>query len=444
MFAEESSAPSIYSGCSRLRYDPLITGRWVIQMNRILFKSLLVLLLLATWARADEPAVTNGQPSSVAKYLYVWARDREGKEADFFSVFDSDPGSKTFGSLLSTVSTGVVAKAHHSEHFMPEGDRLFMNGFMTGNSFVVNVANPLEPKVEAHFTNAGPYTYPHSFERIPGGHVLSTFHNKGAPESGAGGLVELDTLGQFVRGTDAADSVDPELRPYSVTPLPDLDRVVTTTGDMWGKLQGRSVQIWRLSDLSLQKTVLLPPGPKGDEHLDVAEARVLDDGETVIVTTFHCGMYVLSGVDSDQPLVEFVHGFPFESYEAGDDCGIPWRYGEYWIQTVTKTSSLHVLDISDPRQPREVSRLFFGEGEKPHWISGELGGHRIALTGSGPWLDGRVLMLDFNPATGELRVDEDFRTPGADRPGADMNRTSWPHGQNGGAVPHGVVFSRLQ
>jgi hypothetical protein len=29
-------------------------------------------------------------------------------------------------------------------------------------------------------------------------------------------------------------------------------------------------------------------------------------------------------------------------------------------------------------------------------------------------------------------------------PGADMNRTSWPHGGNGPAVPHGVVFSRIQ
>ncbi len=269
------------------------------------------------------------KPALVARYLYVWARDRGQQQTDFFSVFDVDPGSATYGQLLSTVPMGMVANAHHSEHFMPEGDRLFMNGFMTGNNFVVNVSDPRVPVVEAAFTNAGPYTYPHSFERIPGGNVLATFQNMGEPESGAGGLVELDPLGEFVRGSDAADPVDPELRPYSLAPIPGLDRVVTTTGDMWIKLEGRSVQIWRLSDLSLLKTVLLPPGPRGNEHLDVAEARLLDDGKTVIVTTFHCGMYALTGVDTDDPVIDFVYGFPFESYQAGDECGLPWRIGDY-------------------------------------------------------------------------------------------------------------------
>ena len=51
-------------------------------------------------------------------------------------------------------------------------------------------------------------------------------------------------------------------------------------------------------------------------------------------------------------------------------------------------------------------------------------------------------MLQMNPDSGELSVIEDFLSPGADRPGADMNRESWPHGDFGPAVPHGVVFSR--
>jgi hypothetical protein len=153
-------------------------------------------------------------------------------------------------------------------------------------------------------------------------------------------------------------------------------------------------------------------------------------------------MFVLTGVDGDEPDISFVHSFPFESYEAGDECGVPWLSGDYWIQPVERTSSLHVLDISDPRQPHESSRLFFGDGEDPHWISGELGGDRIALTGKGPWLDGRVVLLQLDRETGELHIDQDFRTPGSDRPGADMNRESWPHGDNGPAMPHGVVFSR--
>ena len=385
----------------------------------------------------QSEAVT--EPPALADYLFVWARDKEREQTDFFSVFNVDPESEQYGQLVSTVPMGVVANAHHTEHFMSEGNRLFMNGFMTGNSFVVNVTNPQAPVIDAHFTNAGPYTYPHSFERLPNGNVLTTFHNKGAPDSGAGGLVELDPLGNFLRGTDAADPVDPELRPYSLAPVPNLDRVVTTTGDMWLKLLGRSVQIWRLSDLTLLKTVLLPAGPRGDENLDVAEARLLDDGRTLIVTTFRCGMYVLSNIETDDPAIDFVYSFPFE---AGDECGLPWRIGNYWIQTVDTTNSLHVLDISDPRRPQLVSELFLGIDELPHWISGELGGNRIALTGSGPWLDGRIVLLELDQTTGKLSVIDDFRSPGFDQPGVDMNRETWPHGDNGPATPHGVVFSR--
>lgn len=399
-------------------------------------------LLLAPVFPVAAGMEATGSSGPIADYLYVWARDRAGEGPDFLSVFDVDPASETYGQLVSTASVGVVANAHHTEHQMPAGDRLFMNGFMTGRSFVVNVADPFAPGVEAAFTNAGPYTYPHSFERIPNGNVLAAFHAKGDPADGAGGLVELDPLGNFVRGSDAADDTDPELRPYSVLPLPAIDRVVTTTGDMWGKWEGRSVQIWRLSDLELLETLLLPPGPRGDEHLDVAEARLLGDGKTVIVTTFRCGMYTLTDVASDEPRIRFVHGFPFESYEAGDDCGMPWVDGDLWLQAVNKTSSVHVLDMTDPAQPKELSRFHVGDGEQPHWISGELGGHRIALTGSGPWLDGRVVLLQLDPAKGTLGVIEDFRTPGAERPGADMNRTAWPHGEHGPAVPHGVVFSR--
>lgn len=385
---------------------------------------------------------SNEEATAGSHYLYVWARSADETHNDFVSVWDVDPDSDTYGELLSTVDVGAVARAHHSEHFMPEGDEFFVNGFMTGKSFVINVADPLNPFVTARFTNAGPYTYPHSFERTPSGNVLATFQNKGAPESGAGGLVELDPKGNFIRGTDAADPTDPELRPYSVTPIPHLDRVVTTTGDMWMKLEGRSVQIWRLSDLSLLHTLLLPPGPRGNEHLDVAESRLLDDGKTLIVTTFHCGTYVLSGVDGDAPKIEFVGSLPFESYEAGDECGVPWRSGKFWIQPNQGTSSLTVSDLSDPYHPQKVDELVLEGPVQPHWISGEPGGNRIVLTGDVGWLEGRVVVLWLDPDSGKLSVIEDLRTPGSPHPGLDMTREEWPHGKTGAAVPHGAIFSR--
>ncbi len=397
-----------------------------------------MLMLVALTATADETISTE-----FSEYLYVWAADAGGTDSDFVSVWDVNPASQSYGQLISTVEVGTIAVAHHTEHFMPEGDLFFVNGFMTGKSFVINVANPLRPVVASAFSSAGPYTYPHSFERTPTGTVLATFHNKGEKDSEAGGLVELDPMGGYIRGSDAADQKDPELRPYSVTPIATIDRVVTTTGDMWGKLEGRSVQIWRMSDLKLLHTVLLPPGPRGDENLDVAEARLLADGKTVIVTTFRCGMYVLSDIDTENPQVTLVKSFPFTSYDAGDQCSVPWRSGKYWVQTNEGTSSLVVLDVSDPYHPKEVDELVLDGPVRPHWISGEVGGNRIALTGRKGWLAGRVVLLQLDPTNGKLTIIEDLRSPGSAYPGLDMTREQWPHGKTGASIPHGAVFSRM-
>ena len=53
-----------------------------------------------------------------------------------------------------------------------------------------------------------------------------------------------------------------------------------------------------------------------------------------------------------------------------------------------------------------------------------------------------ALMARIDRATGALRLDEAFTTPGAARPGVDFGRDTWPHGATGPAIPHGAVFSR--
>ncbi len=382
------------------------------------------------------------QDASISRYLYVWAWDLDKRDSDFLAVIDVDPESAEYGEVLATSAVGVVGGAHHTEHDMPEGGRLFVNSFSAGATFVMNLTDPLRPRIESSFSNAGPYAFPHSFERTPTGTVLATFQARADDRSAVGGLVELDTLGNMIRGTDAASPIDPELRPYSLAVVPRLDRVVTTSADMAGEYAGRSFQVWRLSDLALLHTVLLPPGPRGDENLHVAEARVLADGESVIVTTFVCGMYLVRGLDGDAPEVDLVWTFPWKPGDAEDtDCALPVQLGRYWVQTVATTGSLVVLDLSDPREPQVADELTFGDDARPHWISREPGGDRIVLTGGGS-LTGRVLLLSLDPDRGRLTVLEDFRSPGATRAGVDFARERWPHGETGPAFPHGAVFAR--
>lgn len=403
-------------------------------------RSRLWMTLVATTIGMAALSVFSAVSAQQSNFLFVWAWDSDEMDSDFLAVVDADPRSESYGTILSTTATGLAGWAHHTNHFMPEGGELLANSFRAGQTFRFDLSDPTAPRIAGSFGNAGPYTYPHSFIRLPNGNILATFHNKGEGNQEAGGLVELDPQGNMLRGSDAgAQDVDPYIRVYSLEMLPDLDRVVTTTAKMGGGSLGKSVQIWRFSDLSLLKTLLLSPGPRGDENFATAEARVLADGRSVYVSTFRCGLYLLSGVDTEEPTIELVRTFPDPG--AGQNCALPVRIDDYWIQTVTSTESLVVLDISEPRQPRQIDELRLGDDYRPHWISASPDGRRIVITGYGA-LRHRVVIADFDRETGKLTLDDRFQVVGQELPGISFDRDQWPHGATGPAVPHGAVFSR--
>lgn len=373
-----------------------------------------------------------------SRYLFVWAADADKADSDFVAVLDADPGSARYGDVLTTIEVGVAAQAHHSEHRMPDGGRLFVNGFASGHSFVIDLRDPLHPSVAAHFTGVGSYSHPHSFERLPNGNVLATFQNGAGGRGTVGGLVELSPSGELVRSASASVPEFPDVRPYSLTILPGRDRVVTTTSDMWGEiLTADSLQLWRLSDLALLETLQLPPGPRGDEQLLPAEPRLLSDGSAMIANTFNCGLYQIHDIASDTPRVSHIYSFFME--DPTDNlqlCALPVTFGQFWVQTVPARQGLVSLDLGDTSKPTEVGHVDLGKGMRPHWISLEPSAERIVVTGFGELLN-RVMMVKVNPTTGALAVDTAFGTEGI----VDFGRQVWPHGNTGPAIPHGAVFA---
>jgi len=127
-----------------------------------------------------------------------------------------------------------------------------------------------------------------------------------------------------------------------------------------------------------------------------------------------------------------------------DDCGLPATYGDIWLQPYAHStgSSLLSFDISDPSSPVLLDELKWDEPWWPHWISIEPGGRRVVLTSAAGATRTKVLVIDVDPATGEMKFDEQFRDQVTGEMGVDFNRTSWPHGDTGPAKPHGAVFSR--
>ncbi len=375
-------------------------------------------------------------------YLFAWCGDDDRKASDFLAVIDADPASPRYGQVLATAPTGVAGSGpHHTEVEMPAGGLLMANGFAAGRTWIFDLRQPLQPRLAASFANLDRYTHAHTFFRLPNGNVLATFQYQGGhgPKAEGGGLVEIDSRGHLVRAGSAMDSAPAGelIRPYSVELLPQFDRIVSTNTAMHeadGK--SRTLQIWQYSKLRVLSTHVLPPGPRGDEQNYPGEPRLLEDGNSLLIHTFACGLYLMREVQSRQPSIRFVYGFP------GKDCGVPLRIGRWWLQTVPETHSLTVLDISNPEHPREVSRVTFDAGQKPHWAAADSSGMRIVVNSNENGSDHRLFIVDFDPTTGKATLDERFRDAGSDRPGVSMDGKSWPHGFRGNAYAHGTVFSR--
>jgi len=403
----------------------------------------LKLTAVALIALAGYQSGAAGPTSVKPQYLHLWTASADKSQPDFLAVLDITESDGRYGRLVATLPVpGRGNGPHHTEHEMPGDGRLFANGFDSGQSFVFDLTDPLHPTIVRQFGDVEGYSHPHSFLRLPNGNVLATFQMRHAHDSSSirtGGLVEMTPTGEPVR---SASADGPDLgagsRVYSGQIVPAFDRIVTTTTDMHkDDPASRNLQIWRLSDLSLLKTFALPDGPEGNEGLLTAEPRLLPDGKTVMVSTFSCGLYLMDGLDGDKPSARLVASFP---QKAETFCAIPVIAGHYYLVTVPAWNAVVSLDISDPSAPREVSRLVLGPEDVPHWIAISPDQRRIVVTGYAA-LQHRALIARFDPASGQLQLDDRFREEGASEPGFRMDNKTWPHGGNAKGIPHGAVFS---
>lgn len=406
------------------------------------------LLLAAACHRAPAPG----------EYLFVWAGDSAATASDFLAVLDADPASPKYGSVVASLATGVAGThPHHTEAEMPASGHLLANGFQAGRTWLFDLTTPTRPKILTEFADLAGFSHPHTFVRLANGHVLSTFQYRaestataaGAAHPGmlmgaehaTGGLVEMDERGTVIRSGSAADTTiaDRHIYPYSVLPLPDIDRAVSTTTDMdHGDTVATSewVQFWRLSDLTLLGSLALPPGPRPNDNHLTGEPHLLPDGRSVYIHTFGCGLYLVRGIDGPSPAASFVRNFE------GEGCGVPVLTAHYWLQPVPEAHALIALDITDPEHPKETSTVLFGEDERPHWLAIDPSGKRLVLNSGARGGGNRLFVINFDPVTGQLAIDRNFRDAGSDRPGIRLSGKSWPHGFTGTAVPHGTVFSR--
>jgi hypothetical protein len=386
------------------------------------------------------PQVTAAAKLAAGHYLFAWTGDADKKGMDFLAVIDADPASPTYGKLITTLVTDQpTMRVHHTEYVMPASGMLFANDHEAGRTFIFDVRDALHPKIVTSFTDMDGYMHPHSYLRLPNGHVLAAFQHQhpGSSEDQlgqSGGLVEIDDQGKVIRSASSADPAFPDalLTPYSLVVLPGIDRVVSTNSSMHDQyvFNGVTYQVWRLSDLKLLKTENLDVGPNHYGQISPEEPRLGADG-AVYVQTLGCGIERITDIASDQPKSKLVWTFP------GSFCGVPTIVGHFLLQSAPAMHGLIVLDISNGAKPAEVSRLQLSANFFPHWTSWDEKTHRLVVTGS----ENRLYLLKLDEATGALAIDTAFHDANG-KPGFDFANRDWPQGWKGSGVPHGVVFSR--
>jgi hypothetical protein len=390
------------------------------------------------------PALAQHDTAAPGHYMFAWTGDRANQGNDFLAVIDADPASPSYGHLVTTVVTDQPTKlVHHTEYIMPASGMLFANDHEAGRTFIFDVRDPLHAKVATSFTDMAGYMHPHSYLRLPNGHVLATFQysheSMNAERLGeSGGLVEIDDAGKVIRSASSADPAFPDalLTPYSLVVVPELDRVVSTNSTMMDSedlFRGLTYQVWRLSDLKLLKTMYFDEGSNHYAQISPEEPRLGPDG-SIYVQTLACGLERITGIDTNEIKSQLVYTF------AASYCGVPSIIGHYLLQSVSYLHSVIVLDISNGAKPVEVSRLKIADDFRPHWTGWDAKTHRVVVTTGGVG-DPRLYMLKFDPSTGSIAMDEAFHDADG-KPGLNFTDRSWPHGWKGTGVPHGVVFSR--
>jgi hypothetical protein len=413
--------------------------------------------LLGTTLAAAGLVVTSGNAAAEesSRYLLVFAGDdwkTKPWSEDFLATFDLSNGR-----VIGTTPIGLSGSMpHHMEYELPaRGSYLWANAHHSEETLLLDWSNPAKVKIVKRLKPPPPFRFTHDFRRLSDGAMMVGFlRSEGAsPEAGDdtipgnhGGIAEYRADGTLVRTASAAAAGLPHpVRPYSFLEIDGGRRLVTTSAAMMEKSSADVVQIWRRSDLKLLHTLVVPPGiDAAGKAVPAAagspfSAKTMTDG-SILVSTYGCGFYRLTGAEGDHPkLTHVLTVSPEAEAEKRGSCGVPTLVGRWWVHPIGKEGRVATFDVSDPSNVLEAASLSIAEGFAPHWTASDPKSDRIVV-GAEAGMEEAMVILRLDKATGALRFDDKL-ADGKGRKGfLDFAREEWPHGKTGPAWGHAALF----
>jgi len=416
---------------------------------------------IASPGRADVPAgpsldrdEDNGHGSHAKEptTLYIWASDQAGVAPDFLAVIDFDRKSPDYGQVLRTVPLpppGNTGNEPHHCHTSADQTILACGGLLSvlkgqNDIFFFDITDARHPRF-LKSTRAPNSSITDDFLPLPGGGFLVT--NMGSASGGPGGrLVEFDKDLNLVAEHPSEQPADGKFNPHGIDAdfsknlmvTADFINPATTLNVVPGGLELRSsLRFWDLQSRRITRSVVLPDNAG---TMDVKLIPGDRNGRAVTVNMFTGLFYSVDPTDGSYEQAFDTETMITPHVDTPVRGGMPGllavpRSGRRLIFATFMAGQVGMLDISNPKQFKQLSVISFGENTGPHSVHLTHDDKRLIVTdyflnqdGFGKvHLEGdhKVHVLDVRERS--LAVDEAFRA-------LDFN-TAFPTGP---ARPHGI------
>jgi selenium-binding protein 1 len=373
--------------------SPFRSGAWL---------GALLLLTLGGIARADEtcnsPYISNlikGQED----YLHVWTLGVEGlgDGSDKLVTIDVNPASKSYGTVIGSVSVGRRGEAHHMG-FTDDRKYLWAGGLDDSRIYVFDVGShpgaPQLVKTIADLPERTGFIGPHTFYALPGRMLIGNLSNT-ADKGGLTGLALYNNKGAFVAKypmpTDTIGAVKGDGYGYDIAVNPARNVLLTSSFAGWNNYMrplgevvkdpeamkhfGATAVVWNLKSMQPAQILSVPGAP-----LEVRWALAPGQNWAVTATALTSRIWLFKQDAQGAWTARDVAAIGDPSkIPLPVDISITANGKGLWVNTFMDGTT-HYFDLSDPEHPRETYQRH--TGRQINMISQSWDGKRVYITSS--------------------------------------------------------------
>ena len=356
---------------------------------------------------ADETCMSPYMAKIVGQedFVYVWTLGVEGigDGQDKLVTVDVNPASKTYGSVIDSLSVGGRNEAHHSG-FTDDRHYLWAGGLDTNKIFIFDVhTDPAKPKLHkiiTDFTAKSGVVGPHTTYALPGRMMITGLSNN-KDHGGRTALVEYTNVGDYVatHWVPTDEDLQGAVKTgqfadgygYDIRVLPRRNVMLTSSFTGWsnymmdfGKMLqdeeamkrfGNTVAVWNLHTRKPIKILDVPGAP-----LEIRFAWGANNNYAFTTTALTSKIWLIYEDEQGEWQAQAVA-------DIGDPSKIPLPVDisissddkHLWVNTFMDGKT-RLFDISDPFNPKQVYEKQIGR--QVNMASSAWSGERVYYTSS--------------------------------------------------------------